>query len=380
MANTLTNLIPDVYAALDVVSRELIGFIPSVQRDASADRVAINQTLRVAQTPKNTGGRDITPAMAFPSASDQTITNRTLTITKQRAYPFSWTGEEQFAVDQGPGYLTLQQDQIAQALRAAANEMELDLALAAYKGASRAYGTAGTTPFASTLAATGNLKKILDDNGAPESDRHLVIDTTAGVNIRTLSTLIANPQLTDQSLLRQGSLLNVHGFEFRESAQISPTTAGTGTNYVVNAGGGLAVGTTTIPTDVGAGTILAGDVVTFAGDTNKYTVATALAAGSFTIQAPGLKAAHADEDAITVSAAYTPNVGFVRSALLLGARLPMIPKEGDLAIDRETVTDPRSGISFEVAAYPGYRMMVYEIAACWGVLAIKPEHIAILLG
>src|SRR4030095_11309340 len=108
MANTLTNLIPDIYAALDVVSRELVGFIPSVARDATADRVGINQNLRIEHTPNNTAGRNIPPAMSFPAAADQTITPATLTITKQRAFPFSWSGEEQKGVDFGTGYLNMQ--------------------------------------------------------------------------------------------------------------------------------------------------------------------------------------------------------------------------------------------------------------------------------
>src|SRR6187399_1100 len=124
MANTLTNLIPDVYAALDVVSRELVGFIPAVGRDSSADRVALNQTLRSPVTAANSAGGNITPAMALPSAADQTVGNKSLTITKSRFFPFSWSGEDQYSVDQGPGYLTLRQDQIAQAIRAAVNEVE----------------------------------------------------------------------------------------------------------------------------------------------------------------------------------------------------------------------------------------------------------------
>ena len=146
MANTITNLIPDAYAALDVVSRELVGFIPSVARDATADEIAVGQTLRVPVSPANAAGGDVTAAMAFPSAANQTIPNKTLTISKSRFFPFSWNGEEEKGVNKGPGFLTLKQDQIAQAFRAAINEMETDIATAAYKGASRAYGTAGTTP------------------------------------------------------------------------------------------------------------------------------------------------------------------------------------------------------------------------------------------
>ena len=67
MANTLTNLIPDAYVALDVVSRELTGLVNSVTRDSSADGVALNQTVRSFVTPANSAGGDFTPSMTFLS-------------------------------------------------------------------------------------------------------------------------------------------------------------------------------------------------------------------------------------------------------------------------------------------------------------------------
>jgi hypothetical protein len=54
--------------------------------------------------------------------------------------------------------------------------------------------------------------------------------------------------------------------------------------------------------------------------------------------------------------------------------------EGDLAIDSMMLTDPISGLSFEVRVYPGYGKVRYEIRLAWGVKVIKPEHTSILLG
>lgn len=378
MANTLTNLIPDAYAALDVVSRELTGFIPSVARDPSTDRAALGQNVRITQTPVNSAGFDATPAMSLPSASDQNIGNVAFTITKNRAFPFSWSGEEQNAMDKGPGYLTIKQDQIAQAIRAAMNEMENDIALAIYKGASRAYGTAGTTPFASTLADPAQVKKILDDNGTPDSDRHMTINTTAGAAMRTLAQLTKVNEAGTTELLNRGTLLNIHNFNIRESAKVANHTKGTGASYVLD--GAHALGATTIAAKTGSGTIKAGDVVVFQNDTNKYVVASDLSSGSFTINKPGLLAAHSDGETITVGNSFAANVGYRRNAILLGTRLRQIPPEGDLAIDREIITDPVTGISLELAVYPGFGMNVYIVGVCWGVKVIKPEHIALLLG
>lgn len=378
MANTLTSLIPDIYASLDVVSRELVGAIPAVARDSTADRVAIGQTLRSPVVPANTSAT-ITPAMAFPAAADQTIGNKTLTISKQKAAGFSWSGDEQYALDSGgPGYLNIRQDQLAQAMRVLVNEIESDICVAAALGASRAYGTAGTTPFASDLSDTANLRKILDDNGAPLSDRHLIINTTAGAKLRTLTQLTKANEAADTTMLRQGELMNVHGFAFRESAQVQSTTAGTGASYLINNGAGYVLGDTALTLDTGTGTILAGDVITIGS--HKYVVATALAANVVTIAAPGLRAVVADNATVTVNATSARNFAFTRNAIVLATRLPMAPKEGDLALDRMAVTDPRSGLAFEFAVYPGYRMVKIEVAVAWGVSVFKPEHLAILLG
>lgn len=377
MANTLSNLIPDVYAALDVVSRELVGALPGVTRDARADRLASNQTLRIAQTPTNTTS-SFTPSMAVPSAVDQTIGNAALTLTKNKYAAFSWTGEEQYSVDQGPEFLTIQQGQIAQAFRVLVNEMENDVCDALAQGASRAFGTAGTTPFASTLGDSAQVRKILDDNGAPSSARSLVINTSAGAALRTLGQLTKANESGTSMTLRDGELLNLHGFSVRESAQINDATAGTGASYLINNSGGYAIGATTIACDGGTGTILAGDIVTIAS--NKYVVATALSGGSFTINAPGLVTAVADNAAITVNATSARNLAFSSDAIVLATRLPIFPSAGDLAIDNEVITDPRTGISFDLRVYPGDGMVLYRIHALWGWKVAKPAHSALLLG
>jgi len=380
MANTLTNLTPDIYAALDIVSRELVGFIPAVTRDSTADRVASGQNLRIPVSPANAAGATITPAMSLPSAADQTIANAALTITKQRYFPFSWTGEEQKAMDYGPTFQSLKQYQIAQAIRAAVNEVETDVAVAAQLGASRAYGTAGTTPFASNLTELANVRKILADNGAPPTDRQMVLGTTASTNLRGLTNLYKVNESGEADMLRQGTLSNLFGFEVRESAQVQNITKGTGTLYTSSTAG-FAVGTTSIPVITGSGTILAGDVITFAGDTNKYVVATGVAApGTIVLAAPGLRQAlAASAVALTIGNNYAANMAFTRNSILLATRLPAVPVEG-LARNVEIITDPRTGISLRLAEFPNYSRVQYEVSAAWGWMATKPEHIAVSVG
>jgi hypothetical protein len=379
MANTLTNLQPDLYEALDTVSRELVGFIPSVTLDTGVERAAVGQTIRSFVTPASTAA-DITPGQQAPNTGDQTIGNQSMTISKSRGVPVRWNGEEQRGMNTGAGYNNILRDQFTQAMRTLTNEMETDLGTL-YTTTSRAYGTAGTTPFASDLSDTAQVRKILSDNGAPLSDMQMVIDTTAGAKMRTLTQLTKANEAADASLLRQGVLLDVHGMQIRESAQVAAHTKGTGTSYTTDTAG-YSVGDTAITLITGSGTVVAGDVVTFAGDTNKYIVASGVAApGVITLAEPGLKVAiAASATAMTIGNSSTSNMGFSKSAIVLATRAPARPSEGDRAEDVMMITDPRSGISFEVALYKEYRQVHYEISAAWGYKNFKPEHTAILLG
>lgn len=384
MANTITDLIPDVYAALDVVSRELVGLIPAVTRDSTTERAAVGQVVR-SQVAPAAAATDITPAVTPPDDGDQTIGNVNLTITKSRRVPFRWNGEETRGLNNGgPGLLSIQQNQIAQAIRTLTNEIETDLA-ALHVDFSRAFGTAGTTPFntAGDYTDASEVLKILKDNGAPGSDNHLVMNTAAGAKM--LGKQAAVDQSGTTSILRQGILLDVNGVAIRESAQINTFTKGTGSSATTDAAG-YAVGATVITlASAGTGTILAGDVITFAGDTEKYVVlsgdADVSGGGTITLALPGLRTAiTTSATAITLVATSARNMAFSRSAIILAQRLPALPDGGDLAIDRTTIVDPNSGLTFEIAMYAQYRQMQWEISAAWGQKTVKVEHTALLLG
>ena len=382
MANVLTDLAGDIYKAADVVGRELVGFIPSVLLNADgSDRVAVGDTVRSHFTRQATAV-NASASMTLPEGTDQTVDNKTLTITKERSVQIPWTGEDIRHVDNGSGFETIYGDQLVQAMRTLANEAEADLAAEMAANASRAVGVAGTTPFGSNFDEIAEVRKVLVDNGMPTSDRRasIVMDTSAGTNLRQLAQLQKVNESGNEEMLRRGTLLDLQGLMLKESAQVSSVAASAGSGYLIN--GTPAVGATSIPVDTGTGALAAGETITIAGDTNVYVVAEAYAggAGSIVIAGPGLKVAPADNAAITNSGAFAANVAFHQTAGEVVFRAPAKPIGGDAADDVLTIQDPMSGLVFEIAVYKGYRKMMVDVGAVWGVKAWKPEHIALLLG
>jgi hypothetical protein len=382
MPNVLTNLAADIYKAADIVGREAVGFIPSVTINSGSEAAALGDTVRSHFTRPATVNTSVTPSMTIPEGDDQTVDNKTLVLSQTANVKIPWTGEDIRHVNNGSGFETIYGDQIQQAFRGIVNAIESHVATVAYQGASRAFGTAGTTPFASNFDEVAETRQILFDNGMPVNDGRisLVVNSNAGTNLRQLAQLQKANEAGGTQMLRQGTLLDLQGFMLKESAQVRSVTKGTGASYLVNNASGYAVGATSIALDTGSGTILAGDVITFAGDTNKYVVATALTGGTVVIAAPGLRAALADNTAVTVGNNFTANIGLHQAGIELAMRPMADVPGGDAAVDMMTVQDPFSGLVFVISAYKGYKKAMFDITTIYQARVWKPEAVAILLG
>jgi hypothetical protein len=378
-ANTLTNLIPSLYKAADIVAREQTGFIAACYKDSQVEAVAKDQVIYYPIVGAQ-AATAISPAATGPDPSGQTVGNGSMTIDKVYSVKFPWTGDEQLSI-RGI-YNQVLQDQFAQSMRTLVNLIEYDLFLAAKRNASRAYGTAGATPFgtAGDFTDFAQILKILIDNGAPTSDLHLVLNTTAAAKIRgTQSSLFKINEAGDGNLLRNGNLGMVERLMMHESSQIATHVKGTGTGWVFN--GTHAVGLTSVTAKSGSNTLLYGDILTFEDDTtNKYVANATLSANVFTVGGPGLRQQQTDGKTISIGNNYLGNWAFDRNALHLLTRLPAMPAGGDSADDVVTITDPYSGLSFQVALYRQYRQVVYEVGIAWGTKAVKSDYIATLLG
>lgn len=375
MANTLTPLVPSLISSFQATTREHLGFVGAVNTDFDDKGASIGDTVKIPIAGTATVS-DMTPAVTIPTPADSTLTNLTFSYTKQRKTSFFLTGEEERQMmEHGAGFKS---HEVEEAIRALTNEIEVDVAAAA-RLASRAAGTAGTTPFASNTSAASAALRILNQNGAPMSNRQMVVGDAELANLQGLSVLQRVNESGGAATLREGMIGRLLGADVRYSHAVTNHTKGTGSGYLVN-DASLAIGDTVIAADTGSGTILAGDIVTFAGDTdNQYVVTSALSGGSFTIGAPGLKVAIADNAAITVVANSVQNCVFDRNAIALSVRPFDLPSD-DLAVQRLLVTDPFSGLTFTFAKYLGYLQAHWEVSAVWGVKNVKEANTAILLG
>ena len=377
MANTLTALAPVLYSAAQIVSNEPFAVLKSITTNFDDKGVAKGDTVYVPIAPTR-AATDFAPSNVPSTGDDSIAKNVGIAITASKKVSWWLTGEQMRSLQNGgENAQEMARQWVQQGMRTLRNLAEADAAASIKVGASRAYGTAATTPFATDLSALTNAYKILKDNGAPMADLQLVVNTAAGLNLRNLGIIQQAYQAGSDAERRSGNLLKQFGFSIGESAGIALHTKGTGTLYVTS--GSTAPGVTDIALVTGSNTVLAGDIVTFAADTNnKYVVNTGVAApGTISLGRPGARVTIGTANALTVGGDYTPNMAFEKSAVIGVYRPPLMPENP--TITQLPITDG-SGLTYLLCEIAQYGQVSWELHLAYGSKVVQSEHVALILG
>jgi hypothetical protein len=191
MASTITALAPTLFSAAQEVSAEPFGAIDSI--NASFDNKGVAKgdkvTVPIAPSQSNTG---FNASNVYPEGTSITASSTTVEITKSQKNSMVLTGEQIRSLENGNNYQEWTRQWAAQAMRALRNEAEADACDVIKIGASRAAGTAGTTPFASSLDELIDVRKILRDNGAPMADLQFLASSASETNLLKLGNFHAH--------------------------------------------------------------------------------------------------------------------------------------------------------------------------------------------
>jgi hypothetical protein len=381
MTNVLTPLAPTLFTAARDVQNEPWGVVGAINTDFDDKGVAVGDAVSVDVAPVRAAS-NFTPANVPSQGASATAQKIDVTITKSRKVDWHLTGEQIRSLENGGIREDWVRQLVLQGMRTLRNEAEVDAALAAKLGASRAFGTSGTTPFVSDLQALTNARKIMVDNGAPMAEASMVFDTNAGLNLRNLGIFQQMQQQGSEQPRRTGNFGQEMGFTLLESAGIGLHTAGTASGATTN-NAGYAVGSTVLTlASAGTGTILAGDVITLATDPNKYVVVSGDTdvsnGGTITIAEPGLRVAIPTATrAITMNTSYTANLFFEKSAIVGVMRPPLMP--ANPTITQQLVSDAR-GMTYLMLDIAQYGQRTWELHLAWGFRTINTFASGILQG
>ena len=143
-----------------------------------------------------------------------------------------------------------------------------------YTGVYGFVGTAGTTPFASTLTAATDGRKVLNQQLCPRSDRRMILNFDAEANALALDAFNNVNEVGGTGPKIDGEIGRKFGFDiYTDDAVVTHTAGGSGTPLV---NGALSAGDTSVAIDGMSGTsgLVVGDIITFAGSTQTHAVIT----------------------------------------------------------------------------------------------------------
>lgn len=373
MANTLDNIMPKILANGLAVLREQVIMPQIVNGDYSAEAARKGTTIDVPIPAAKTAS-DVTPAPTYSSASNTTPGIVQISLNNWKHADFFLTDKDQAEIERNAHFMPME---AGEAIRALANAVNQDLHQE-YAGVYGYVGTADTTPFASTVTAATDARKVLNQQLAPRDMRRAVVNYDAEANILALSQFSDFDKINESAPRIEGIMGRKYGFDWYADDHVLTHTAGSlaATGAVVGTTAAVGASTLAVKSASAVGNVVAGDIFTIAGDSQTYVVqatVSAIASGAnknLSIDPP-LKVIASAAAAITFKASHVVNIAFHRNAFAFANRPLMSDSEG-LGSRIMSMTDPVSGITLRLEVSRQYKQTTWDFDILWGAKLVRP--------
>ena len=378
MANTLDSIMPKILARGLLVLREQCVMPRLVNGDYSAEAAQKGQTIDVP-IPTAQAATDVTPSNTPPAPANKTPGLVQIPLDQWKKTDFHLSDKDLVEIDRNRHFLPMQTSEAIRALSNAVNEH----IHAQYTGIYGFTGTAGTTPFASTVTDATNARKVLNQQRAPRTERRGVLDYDAEANALALSPFADAEKTMSNTVKIEGEIGRKYGIDWVADDAVVTHTEGTAWGIGVTVSAIASTGASAISLDVSAsGTILIGDVFTIAGHSQTYVSKTSATGTSIDINFEPVLEANATAAAVlTGKGDHVVNLVFHRDAFAFANR-PLVASTTDMQLGSRimSMTDPQTGITLRLEVSRQYKQVVWEFDILWGSKLVRPELAARIAG
>lgn len=378
MANTNTNITPLLLAGGLRALRQFAVMPRLVNRSYSDEAAQKGDTINVP-IPSALAARDVVPGPVMLTNVDYSPTKAQIPLTFWKESIFQLSDQDAMNVFDGVFPM-----QASEAVKSIANAIDTFI-IAQSVGFYGAAGTAGTTPFNTSLTVAGTARKLLNKQLAPMDDRRGVLDPDAESNFLLNTNILNADQKGDQKGIITGSIGTILGLDWYMDQNVTTYTPGTGwvTGWALSTVA-VASGDSTLNAinATASGSIKVGDIFTMGGSAQQYVV-TACVAASATVQRtiafyPPAATAQATAVALTVIAtAYIQNLAFHRDALAWASR-PL--STNGFGNNISSVVDPVSGIALRLEVSRQNKQTSYSFDVLGGAGCVRREYGVKILG
>lgn len=319
----------------------------------------------------------VSPSYVAPDDAGVVPTKVSITLDQWWEAPFFLNDKEMLEVIGGTIPM-----QASEAVKSLANKVDGHL-LALYAQVYSAVGTVGATPFQTDLAPFLDADEKLNNQLAPPDNRYVAINAKAKAAAMSLRAFQDASFRGDQAGILRGDIGEKLGAFWFMDQNIPSHTAGTwngtGTTTGTNAAGQGVVNLTG-----GTGSILAGDIVTFAGDEQQYVASAVTGTGPTTAitVSPNLASAKSATEVVTLLGAsdtYRVNLNFHRDAFALVSR-PFAAADPMGLGTYQSAIDPVSGLALRLEVSRQHKRTRFSYDILYGVKCVRPELACRILG